>query len=211
MTSNTFSDALGGERRGRFVENEEARLAVDRLGDLDELPVGERKIGDQRRQTDMVAADAVQRVARPASRPTADEAQGRAAIDDEEVVADREMRHQRQFLKHADDAERRGVARRGEAPRDAVHGDGAGVGRDHAGEQLHQRGLAGAVLAEDGVNDSGVDGQRNLGQSRNRAIAFRYVRQLDERGHRAVLAAQPLFAAFWPISSCGVKTGKHCG
>ena len=81
------------------------------------------------------------------------------------------------------------AASRGEAKRRAIaiDGDGAGVGRDDAGEQLHQRRLAGAVLAEDGVNDSGVDGQRNLGQRRNRAIAFRYVRQLDERGHRAVL------------------------
>ncbi len=37
-----FGDVSGGERRSRLVENEDARLASQRLGDLHHLPAGQR-------------------------------------------------------------------------------------------------------------------------------------------------------------------------
>ena len=60
-------DPVRGERGGRFVQDQQARLAVNGLGDLDELPVGEGKVGNGGRQGNMIAADAIQRRTR---RPT---------------------------------------------------------------------------------------------------------------------------------------------
>ena len=44
------------QRRGRLVEDEHARLAVERLGDLDHLAAAERQVADRRRQR-LVEAD----------------------------------------------------------------------------------------------------------------------------------------------------------
>jgi hypothetical protein len=41
---------LGGERGGRLVEDEDARTARQRLGDLDHLPARQRQIPDQHAQ-----------------------------------------------------------------------------------------------------------------------------------------------------------------
>ena len=41
-------DLVGGERRGRFVEDEHAGLDRQRLGDLDQLLVGHRQAADRR-------------------------------------------------------------------------------------------------------------------------------------------------------------------
>ncbi len=90
-----------------------------------------------------------------------DDAVFRRLVAEEDVLGDREQRHQRQLLVDDDDAEMLAVGDAGEAPLGALIDDLAFVGavRIDAGKDFHQRRLAGAVLAADGVNLALLDGE----------------------------------------------------
>ena len=74
-----------------------------------------------------------------------------------------------------------GRGRVGEADLAAVERHAAFVGRDHAGHDLDQRRLAGAVLAEDGVDAAAMDGQLGLLQRPHAAIALGDALHAEER------------------------------
>jgi len=57
-----------------------------------------------------------------------------------------------------------GVGRAGEVDRGAVEFDRPGVGLVDAGEDLHERGLAGPVLTDDREHLAGPQGERHAGQ-----------------------------------------------
>ena len=78
--------------------------------------------------------------------------------DDVEVVAEREV------LVDGRDAESLGVVRPVDADRLALPLDGALVDGVHAGDRLDQRGLSGAVVADQGDHFSGVDFQFDVGE-----------------------------------------------
>ena len=61
-------DVAAGERRGRLVEQQDARLAEHRAGDLDLLPHREIEIADLLVEVDVVEAEAVRSVASTAAR-----------------------------------------------------------------------------------------------------------------------------------------------
>ena len=70
----------GGQRRGRLVEDQDARLARQRLGDLDHLPARQRQVLDQRQRMDVVGAGARQRLLGDAAlRPAVDQCRSGAA------------------------------------------------------------------------------------------------------------------------------------
>ena len=89
--------------------------------------------------------------ARPSIRPAP-----LGGIGNADVVGDREIRQQRQFLEYANDA--RAIRRRRVDEGDglAFEFDDAGIRLDDAGDDLDKCGFAGAVLAEDGVYAAGV-------------------------------------------------------
>ena len=74
----------------------------------------------------------------------------RLLVAEEDVLGDRQQRHQRQFLVDDDDAELLAVGDAREAALLALEDDLAVVGavRIDAAQHLHQRRLAGAVLAD---------------------------------------------------------------
>ena len=111
-----LGDVGRGQRRGRLVEDQDARLAGQRLGDLDHLPARQRQVLDQRQRMDVLGAGARQRLlgdARAAPRRSIRPKRGRRIADDD-VVGDRQVGDQRQFLEDADDAGLVGGGRRGE-------------------------------------------------------------------------------------------------
>ena len=61
-TSKILVDVGGGQRRGRLVENENARLARQRLGDLDHLAARQRQVLDQRQGMDVPGTGARKRL-----------------------------------------------------------------------------------------------------------------------------------------------------
>ncbi len=107
---------------------------------------------------------------------------------DADIVRDRQIRHQRQFLKDADDAERVGGLRIGQDDRVSVQRDVALVGLHHAGDDLDQRRLAGAVLAQHGVDRVLPAGEVHSLQRAHPAVALADAGQRQEgdvTGHKS--------------------------
>ena len=73
-------------------------------------------------------------------------------------------------------------ARRAQADRPARQPHGALVGRDHARDDLHQRALAGPVLADQAVDLAPPEGEIDAGERRHAAIALADARELQQRG-----------------------------
>jgi hypothetical protein len=93
---------------------------------------------------------------------------------------------ERELLVDDSDPVRARVLRRVDANRLAVELDLAGVGRHDPGEDLHQRRLAGAVLADDGVDRAARDVQVHAVERLHAAEALREAADADgEWGGRA--------------------------
>ena len=90
---------------GRLVEDQELHLLGQRLGDLDELLLADAEIGDQRLGRLAQAHHLEQLLrAREGQRPVDDAVFG-LLVAEEDVLRDRQERHQGQFLVDDDDAE----------------------------------------------------------------------------------------------------------
>ena len=76
---------------------------------------------------------------------------------EEDVFGHRQRRQDRLFLKHHGDAGIEGLARRGDADRPAIDEDAAGIGLVDAVEDLEQRRLARAILADEPHDLAAVD------------------------------------------------------
>ena len=155
-------DIGGGQRRGGLVENEYARFARQRLGDLHHLAARQGQILDQRLRMNVARTGARKRfLGYLPLRSPVDHAETLRRIGDDDIVGDAEFGDERQFLEDAGDAGLVGGGRRSEIHLLAFHRHAALVGRDDAGHDLDQRRLAGAVFAEDGMDAAGHD--RKLG------------------------------------------------
>ena len=171
-----------GEHGGGLVEHQQLHAGlVDLAGDLDELHVAHRESADQRVLVD-ADAHAVQRLARVRSHGghvqnlqlLAQHAADRPGLGDFavelDVFGDREARNQHEFLMHHADALGHCVHGRHDFRLFAVHDDLAleaagGVNHRHAEQDVHQRGLACAVLAEQRVDLTRTDLQRHVLQN----------------------------------------------
>ena len=83
---------------------------------------------------------------------------------DEDVLRHRQRRDQAQFLVDGDDAEPLGVLRIGRTEFGAVEHDAAAGGRHHARQDLEQRRLAGAVLAEQAEDLAAAHVERDVAE-----------------------------------------------
>ena len=103
-----------------------------------------------------------------------------------DVLEHAERLHQHEMLvDHADAAADR-LARRADAHRLAVDADFAGVGLVEAVEDRHQRRLAGAVFADDAVDDAALDLEIDVGVGVDRTEALVDADQLDGRAAAAL-------------------------
>ena len=80
-----------------------------------------------------------------------------SSLAEEEVRDDVEVVGQSKILVHGGDAELRRVLGRANRDRDPVHRDLAVVGREDARDDLHERRLAGSVVADEPDDLAGVD------------------------------------------------------
>ncbi|EGE60673.1 hypothetical protein RHECNPAF_1360050 [Rhizobium etli CNPAF512] len=143
---------MGGERRGWFVQNEHARLAEQRLGDLDHLTAAKRQIGDRHverfGEPDHIAdlSHAVMQ------RCVVDQAEPARKGAGSNVFGNRQAGRQAQLLLNHGDAGRARCRRAEARDRLVVDKDGSAVRLQGAGQEIDQRRLAGAVFTEQGVN-----------------------------------------------------------
>ena len=175
---------LRGQDRGRLVHDEQARILQQAADDLDPLPLARRQAGD--------AAGGVQR-----------QAIGLADLGDAagQVGARRRVLHpqrhvlghgqrveQRKMLEHHGDAGSPRRARIGRRVGGAQKRHRAVVGPHQAIDHLDQRGLAGAVLAQQGVDLARADGKADSVIGAHAGIGLAQALGLENIGHDAPLS-----------------------
>src|SRR5262245_33355792 len=143
------------ERRRGFVQDEQLRLDRQRLRDLDDLAFGQAEVFD-RRVGRYLQLELIEQFLRPgvqlAPIDQAERAEPPRLAPDEDVFGDRQVRRQAQFLMHEADAERLGLRRVLRIDLAPVEADLAAVLPHDSGEDLHQRGFARAVFANQGMD-----------------------------------------------------------
>jgi hypothetical protein len=174
-----------GERRGRLVHHEDPRVERQRLDDLDHLLLRHGEAADDRPRAEGDLGEVVQQRpgvglhATPVDEPAP---HGLAAHED--VLGDGAVREEVELL--VDDPHPGGLRLRGmvEGLLHAVDPDRAGVLRVHAGEDLHQRRLAGAVLADERVDLAGAQVEVDAVQDVDAEEALADAAHLEQRRGR---------------------------
>ncbi len=147
---------LRGQDRGRLVEDQHAGAAVERLDDLEPLLLADAERADRARPG-RAAGRSVRRSRRAArARPARSSMPAPPGQADHQVLEHAVARHQVEVL--VDHADAGGERVGGAADRHgrAVDPDLAGIRPVEAEQDVHQRGLAGAVLAEQAHDLAGV-------------------------------------------------------
>jgi hypothetical protein len=108
----------------------------------------------------------------PALGAPVDQSESLRRIADRDIVGDRQVGNQREFLKDAHDAGLVGRRGRSEFDLAPVKQHAPFIGLDDARHDLDEGGFAGAVLAQNGVNLAGLDGQIRLLEGLDAAIAL---------------------------------------
>jgi hypothetical protein len=144
------------------VEDEDVGPAVERLEDLDALLLANGDVLHERRRIDgeAVLLGELAHAALSAVLVQEDAVPRLDAEDD--VLRDGEDRNEHEVLVHHPDARLDRVARGTEDDRLPAQEDLAGVGLVEAVQDVHQRRLAGAVLAEERVHLALADVERDI-------------------------------------------------
>ena len=135
---------LRRQHRGRLVQDQQPRRGHQRAQDLDPLALAHRQ-----RMHRALGIERQAVLGRERAHAGADRVQRHRLVESQPDVLRRGQRiEQREVLVDHADAQRARLRRRTRRPRCAVPQQFAGVGLHRAGDDLHQGGLAGAVLAE---------------------------------------------------------------
>ena len=162
--------AGGAQRRGRLVEDQDPRVGQQRLADLDQLALGEAELGDRGAEVD-VEAELVDDRARSGGHLGAVDERAAAGLAQREQVGEHvEVGEDVELLRHDRDAVADRLGRGAEVDFLVVQADRAGVGGERAGDDLHQRRLAGAVLTQESVHGAGADREVRAGQRDDAAV-----------------------------------------
>ena len=171
-----------GQRRGRFVEDQDRALTSERLGDLDHLLLGARQVGHFLRGLQGEAEATQDLFRRGVQLALAEQAAVAHFRAQEQVLLDGQLRHQRELLEHRADAERAGMMHRTQIDRLAAKLDGPGFRPQHASDDRDERRFAGAVLPEQHVHLAGAQVERHGVEGENPGEPFRYALQFEEGG-----------------------------
>ena len=183
-------DVGAGQGRGRLVEDQEPRVAAQRLGDLDHLPARQGQVASpapsgftSSQPTRASSSSARRRWARRSIRPKRRGGSAMQMLSATERSGISDSSWKMQTMPAALAAG--GSAKRTSLP---VEAHGALVRLHHAGDDLDQRRLAGAVLAQDGVDRALAAGEVDALQRPHAAIALADAGELEEGrcdvGHR---------------------------
>ena len=179
-------DAAGVELRGRLVENDEAGAEGQRPGYLDELPLLDGQVPGPRGGVDGDAVLAEELLGAQAELLPADGPQRVSALPvQEEVLGDGQLADDRGALVDAGDLGAPGVDVAEGRRRLAREAQGSGVGRLEAGEDGHERRLAGAVASHQGVRLARGDADAGVAQRDGGAESFADAGRLGHRGRVA--------------------------
>ena len=156
---------LQAERRGGFVEDHDVGAHGKGTGDLDDLPLADRKVFHGRGRADVRPKHVEVALRLAVGGRLADEERQDGTHEqmrDENVLGDGLRGEVQQFLVNEGDAVALGIFRRMEPDLAAVEEDVAGIGVVDAAEDVHQGRLAGAVDADEADNLAGANLERNV-------------------------------------------------
>ena len=145
------------QRGGRFVHDDDLGFTRDCLGDFDHLLLGHRQVAHDGRRAHGQTQVVQDRLGLVLALATVDKDRRPRLPSDEDVLHHRQVGHEVEFLIDDGDAQLLGVVGVANLHRLAVDGDRAAVDCVDAGEDLHQRGLAGPVLADQAENLAAAD------------------------------------------------------
>ena len=170
------------ERRGGLVEDDDACPGEKHPAELDQLLQAERQGSDARAGVD-IDAEALEMLAGDARHlaPAHDAHAVRRLEAEKHVLGDRELGADRQLLVHHADARVARVARRAEVHRPAVEAHGALIFGVHACDDLHQRALAGTILADEAMHLALAQGEVDALEGDDSAERLGDARQLEQR------------------------------
>ena len=148
-----------GQGRGRLVHDQHAGVERERLGDLDPLPVGDRERAHRRGDVELVDLERGQDLGGAGAHGGPVHAAPTVArgVAQEDVLGHAQIGEQQQFLEHRGDAGGLRLLRSGEVDLVPIDADRARIRAIDARDDLDQRRLAGAVLAEQRVDLAGMD------------------------------------------------------
>ena len=191
-TANSRSTSTPLKGRRRLVHDQDFGVQRNRLGDLDDLLVRDGQAFGDAGRVDR-NAKAVEQLARlPDHRRRADEPEAALGLAaDENVLRDAQVREERGLL--VDDRDSGVLALGNVAELDALarHLEVAGIGVVQAGEDFHQRGLAGAVLPDQCVDFASLDVDGAVGQGDHRAEGLGCVGERENRNRLPLRGAGP--------------------
>ncbi len=153
---------LGDEHGGGLVQNQDLCPAIEDFDDLDPLSLTDRQflhlpVGIE---FEPVVGSQLADPLRGAVEVDHDPGPGLGAED--HVLQDGEVVGQHEMLVDHPDPGINGILGSLEVGRLTVDGDGALVGTDHPVDDLHEGGLAGPVLPDDGMDVTESDGQLDI-------------------------------------------------
>ena len=185
-------DLVRRERRSRLVHDQHAGARRERLGDLEQLAVGDAE-PEHRRIRAELGPELVQDPHRlGAHRAPVDRVKRAARLPaGEHVLGHGQIGKDRRLLVHGDDPEPVRGLRVADPLRLAVDQEAALLRLDHAREDLHEGRLARAVLADERVDGRLLDREADVGDRLDAAVALRDPVELDQGAHRGYAAATP--------------------
>ena len=175
LAADDVEHALGevrGQRGGHLVEEQDVGVDRQGAGEVEDALHRERQVAGEVAQVEVGDAELADPV---------EERRGRGA-GQAQVVGDVEVGDQRRLLVDRDEAGAAGAGGRAEVAGLAADKDASGVGPDRAGQDLHERRLAGAVGAHQGVHLAGEDRERGVAERRDRAVALGDAGGVEDRG-----------------------------
>ncbi len=197
MIAEELARLLDRERRGRLVQDQNPGGGGDPLDDLHELAIGEAERSDLevRLEPDAASGEMARgSVLDPAPADEAGQARRRLPAE-QDVLGDGELRQQAELLMDERDAVRARLRRGRDLNRLTVDLDRAAVVREQAGEDAHDRRLAGAVLADQAVHLRGRELEIDPGDRGGGAKHLADAGHADDRqkrpGQRPVARARP--------------------
>ena len=198
------------KRRGRLVENDDARAGEQDPRKLDQLLHADREIAEPRARID-IEPEVLQLFGRRARHvaPGDDPETIDRLRPEKHIFCDAELRRDAEFLMDHADPRRQRVARRAEMHVLAVDLHLAFVGAMDAGDNFHQRALARAVLAGEAMNLAGkqrkVDASKRLDAAKRLRDAGQFQQRWRHRRASQGRSDQELF--FHPEHAVGIVLG----
>ncbi|OPZ14860.1 MAG: hypothetical protein BWZ10_01827 [candidate division BRC1 bacterium ADurb.BinA364] len=199
-----------GQNGRRFVQNQRARAADQRLEQFDALLLadGQRLDALCRVDPDMEAFGGGGRRGKGLAFAKPGAAQAGDAHAQEQVFGDGQSGREHEMLVHHADAQRHGFGGRMDPRRRAEDFDFAGVHPEHPEQDVHQRGFAGAVFSQQGVDFALGQLEMDAAQRLHGAEGFSYAFQ-DDGGGKARSARRNRLVFRHESSAPGESAGNR--